>query len=355
MKSKTKIIIDDYYLKRSRGMGRFVKCMMELSDMTFPLKSNTSVPYPIWEQLFIYWRLIFVWNSIVVFPYNTAPLWAHFFIKPVLVVHDLMFLDENLFSVRFLSKPKSFISFLYRRIIFYCVYKKSHAIIFVISDVQNDFLKRFRYNGKTYVLNNTIVPELEKELLKVKQIDFEDKSKVVNFLCVTGSAPTKNTKFLFQGLMEYNKQSPKVNWKLSLIGLRREEVKTNLMLMSESVIKKIDLLELVSDKQLAKLYLNADFLLFPSKSEGFGVPLIEAMAANIKIISSNSSVMPTVCEDVAYYFSPYKISEFIEVIDTSIKFIAQPAKSRVHYQKNYCNYRFKENFEKIAEHLDGIN
>jgi glycosyltransferase involved in cell wall biosynthesis len=60
----------------------------------------------------------------------------------------------------------------------------------------------------------------------------------------------------------------------------------------------------VSDDQLRRLTSDAIALIYPSHYEGFGMPLLEAMALGCPVISSNSSSMPEVCGDAAIYVSP---------------------------------------------------
>ncbi len=60
----------------------------------------------------------------------------------------------------------------------------------------------------------------------------------------------------------------------------------------------------VSDDDLAFLYSNALCLAFPSRSEGFGLPLTEAMALGCPVVSSNSTSMLEVCGNAALHASP---------------------------------------------------
>ena len=60
----------------------------------------------------------------------------------------------------------------------------------------------------------------------------------------------------------------------------------------------------VSDDDLAALYSNALCLAFPSLTEGFGLPLVEAMALRCPIVTSDRGSMPEVCDKAALYADP---------------------------------------------------
>ena len=53
-----------------------------------------------------------------------------------------------------------------------------------------------------------------------------------------------------------------------------------------------------------KMYSEADGFLFPSLTESFGHPLVEAMASQLPIIASDISIHREICGDAALYFSP---------------------------------------------------
>ncbi|MCX8255145.1 Glycosyl transferase family 2 (fragment) [Beijerinckiaceae bacterium RH AL1] len=60
----------------------------------------------------------------------------------------------------------------------------------------------------------------------------------------------------------------------------------------------------VSDDDLASLFAQAICFAFPSRTEGFGIPLVEAMVHGAPIVSSDAASMPEVCGDAALYASP---------------------------------------------------
>ncbi|HTL70447.1 MAG TPA: glycosyltransferase family 1 protein [Candidatus Eisenbacteria bacterium] len=69
-----------------------------------------------------------------------------------------------------------------------------------------------------------------------------------------------------------------------------------------------------SDAELAAFYNHADLFVFPSLREGFGLPLLEAMACGTPAAASNVSSLPEVGGEAACYFDPLKIDAIAEVL-----------------------------------------
>jgi glycosyltransferase involved in cell wall biosynthesis len=65
----------------------------------------------------------------------------------------------------------------------------------------------------------------------------------------------------------------------------------------------------VDDHELLQLYNACDMFVFPSLYEGFGIPILEAMACGRAVACSNSSAMPDVADSSALLFNPKSISE----------------------------------------------
>jgi glycosyltransferase involved in cell wall biosynthesis len=57
--------------------------------------------------------------------------------------------------------------------------------------------------------------------------------------------------------------------------------------------------------QIHHLYRNADVFVFPSFTESFGHPLVEAMAAGLPVVASDTAVNRELCEDAALYFDVF--------------------------------------------------
>jgi glycosyltransferase involved in cell wall biosynthesis len=68
-----------------------------------------------------------------------------------------------------------------------------------------------------------------------------------------------------------------------------------------------------SDEDVPAIYAGAQALVFPSLYEGFGLPVLEAMACGTPVAASSASSIPEVGGDAALYFGPTNVEEMIEV------------------------------------------
>jgi glycosyltransferase involved in cell wall biosynthesis len=68
--------------------------------------------------------------------------------------------------------------------------------------------------------------------------------------------------------------------------------------------ERIELTGWVDDRRLAQLYARSSVLAFPSLDEGFGIPVLEAMAWGLPVVASNTSSLPEICGDAALLVDP---------------------------------------------------
>jgi glycosyltransferase involved in cell wall biosynthesis len=80
----------------------------------------------------------------------------------------------------------------------------------------------------------------------------------------------------------------------------------------------VDVPGYMSDAGLARLYHSADLFVFPSVYEGFGFPVLEAMACGTPVACSNTTSLPEVGGDAAVYFDPYNVEDMADAIQRVI-------------------------------------
>jgi glycosyltransferase involved in cell wall biosynthesis len=87
---------------------------------------------------------------------------------------------------------------------------------------------------------------------------------------------------------------------------------------------RVDFVGVVPEAKLPSLYRGAEALIFPSLYEGFGLPILEAMACGTPVVTANRTAMPEVAGDAALFVDPSsveRISRAMEqiVTDTSLR------------------------------------
>jgi len=75
---------------------------------------------------------------------------------------------------------------------------------------------------------------------------------------------------------------------------------------------KVKFIGYVEDKDLPYLYAGAEIFAFPSLYEGFGLPVLEAMAVGTPVLTSKVSSLPEVGGEAAYYVSPESVSSIVD-------------------------------------------
>ncbi len=125
--------------------------------------------------------------------------------------------------------------------------------------------------------------------------------------------PRKNFQMLIQAFAPIAAQYPHNLYIAGGKGWLYEEMMTEIT--RQGLYGRVRFIGFVDDKDLPALYSAATLFLFPSLYEGFGLPLLEAMACGVPVISSDASSLPEVVGDAAIQCSPNEVSSWTMAID----------------------------------------
>ena len=189
-------------------------------------------------------------------------------------------------------------------------------IIFSVSGSTNTDLQNiWRINSNKITITHLGVSEnynsqlssADKNYLRTYKINFP------YFLTLSTPEPRKNIESVIEAyeiFCENSKQNPSPHLIIAGgSGWKTEEI---IRLARTSKFKNnIHLIGYVADKHKPALYRNANIFLFPSFYEGFGLPVLEAMACGTPVITSFTGSMPEVVEDSAILIDPYNVSDIV--------------------------------------------
>lgn len=173
--------------------------------------------------------------------------------------------------------------------------------------------------NKKYLFTNrktTVTLEASEPPLPVKAT--EPEINPGEFIFYVGSAfPHKNLERLILAFGILKEQHP--NLKLVLVG-KREFHSKKLQKWADKFDYSNDIIftGFIPDEELKWYYENTRAYVFPSLSEGFGLPGLEAMVHGCPVVSSNTTCLPEVYGDAAHYFNPEDIQEMAHAINDVI-------------------------------------
>ena len=233
--------------------------------------------------------------DIVVEPAHFGPFNLPKKIKRVTVIHDL---TPILFP-----KLHRFHSQLLQRIFLKSILRRAALIITNSENTARD-VKDFIPSAS----DRTISIYLGKdESIKYTKISFDEFKELrgKDYFLFTGTIePRKNLECLLDAFKIYKDQS-RSEQMLVIAGQQGWKIKSFFNRLKDHPYRKdIFLTGFVPREVMSSMYSNATSFIFPSLYEGFGLPVVEAMACGTPCLISDTSSLPEVGGDAALYFKP---------------------------------------------------
>lgn len=198
--------------------------------------------------------------------------------------------------------------------------KHAHSIACVSEYTANEIIKycksefkqnvsqkiRIVYEG---VASNFNTENKEQNRLKVQDLLGNSTPYILG---VGKLSPRKNFKSV---LRAFNQIKHKIVHNLIIVGGNGWDFEEIEKVIQEYALQtRVKFLGYVTDDSLVPLYQNASVFVYPSKFEGFGLTILEAMACGCPVITSNISSMPEVAGESAVLVNPNSDSELAEAI-----------------------------------------
>lgn len=264
-------------------------------------------------------------------------------IKQIVTIHDLMPLYF----------PKGRIQqYIYYKYNLQRIIDNSEMIITCSNNTKNDLINEYKIdkNKIKVIYNGFDMPK--EEVNKEKSSEYiKGKYKIENYIFMMGIH--YSYKNLHSVIEAYDLLKNEINNDLVIAGgnsgtYGQELIK---LVKEKGLENRIKFLGYVPDEDKDKLYQGAKIFVYPSKYEGFGLPVLEAMANHTPVVCSNTSSLPEVVGDSALKFNPDNIEEIKNAINSILSLSKSDYEKQI---KKGLEQTKKFSWDKCTEEIEGI-
>lgn len=260
---------------------------------------------PFWTQRVLARALRNEPPDVLFLPIQMVPLWRPKAMATVAVVHDLEFFR---YPRTFTMKNLVLLYFFTRHAV-----RNATRLIAVSQYTKDELIRTYgRPAGEISVVHHGVTLPSPGETSDTLRKRFGLSAR---FLLFVGSfQPRKNIPRLleaYERLAAEDEDAPDLvlvgggGWKENRIVDR---------IRSSPRAARIHVLRRVSREELAGFYHEADVFVLPSLSEGFGMPILEAMMAGTPVVTSNTSSLPEVAGNAALLVDPHDVHAIAQAI-----------------------------------------
>lgn len=224
--------------------------------------------------------------------------------QAVTTIHDLT-------TIRFSNPAKNQLVFWTKQQVYKLVVKrvarKSKHIIVASKFVKNDVAQYAKISPGKITATYEAADKITASPIPISALANQ------KFLLYVGRPlPHKNLKRLMEAYSIIRNTRHEV--KLVMVGQRDKLYEQHARWAQKEQIEGLVFTGFASEGRLRWLYENAVAYVFPSLSEGFGLPGLEAMAHGTPVISSNATCLPEIYGEAAEYFNPESTRDMVRVI-----------------------------------------
>jgi len=360
---KVKVLIDIYYFKAAvSGIRSYISELKESSDdhgseqiqyifshdieklsynKTYLNSSNRLIrwifqlKYLVYKQVILPIKLLIIKPDYLICPDYISPI-ISFKTKKITVLHDSLFWDY----------PKNY-SLIWRKYFIKLInlgIGKNTQIITTSKYSRNNLIRvikstnNIKYVYQTYNFLKTNDINLNTPKKYILHIgSFEKRKDLITLVKAFNKIQDKELKLILPGAQVLNGNDKII-----------KEIKKNIL--KNNLTEKIILPGFISKEEARAYYKNASIYVFPSRDEGFGIPILEALSFSIPTICSDISVFKEIGGDSVQYFKvgdPNSLAENIELLLDSKELRNKLIKKGKKRLEEFSRKNFIKGFEEI--------
>lgn len=257
--------------------------------------------YNLWQQISLPGSLRRHKIDLFLASSNTAPLRLPRKTKLALVLHDMIIMKSYP-----RSETRAGLLDRYRRRLIPASVARAEVVLTVSEHARQEILEAFP-KANVRVISCTVQPPW------FSPHPLEGRAGYI--LMVTSSAPHKNASAAIDAYVLYARRAGNSARPLKIVGLANHAQRHTPALRASGLESLVDFLPFINEEQLQSMYQQAGALFFPSLDEGFGIPVLEAMATGTPVLTSSAASMPEVAGEAACYFDPSSVEDMASSLE----------------------------------------
>jgi glycosyltransferase involved in cell wall biosynthesis len=233
--------------------------------------------------------------------------------QPIIYTRPVVTTFQDLTTLRFTNPTKNKYVFRFKQSVYKWVNiiaaRKSKGIITPTEFVKDDVAKFTHTNSRKITVTLEAVDAFDESAEPVP--GFEDRE----FIMFNGRPlPHKNLRRLIEAFAILHEKHPDLY--LMIAGKKDRSHRSYTRLAKELGVRDhVILTDFIPDGQLKWAMQNTLAYVYPSLSEGFGLPPLEAMLNGAPVAASNATCIPEVCGEAAHYFDPEDVEDMAKKIN----------------------------------------
>lgn len=281
--------------------------------------------WDLWQQIGLPWHAKKQALDLLHCPGNVAPLWP--LVPVVVTLHDVMMLEEP---------ANNFGNAFYLNSVFAQGIRKAKVVITVSHYSKQRIIELLKVpEEKIEVVYHGVDPIFhiieDKRILDQRLQQYLSHGEYI--FCIAGNTKRKNTGRMIAAYILMRERS-QLKHKLFIVGVtkNREKLLEN---VPEGIKSDIVFLPYLSEEDLICFYNEASLTVYPSYNEGFGFPILEAMACGSPVLTSDRTSLPEIGGNAAFYMDPFNINSIKENME------------KVLFDVNLRSYLVRQGLERV--------